>query len=196
MSLFGQIAVVAGVVFTVNLLPAFGPPTWAVLVYLDFQYEMPLVPLVLVGALAASCGRLTLAHAFRQLGYRLPQRRRVDLEAIGATLIERRGGRWGGLGLFLVSPLPSTQLFEAAGLSPKVPLLPVTAAFFCGRLVTYPIYLTGAAAAETTLRSLLNDGFASPWVIALQLLLVALLVGFVLTPWARILGYQPAPKDG
>ncbi len=72
----------------------------------------------------------------------------------------------------------------------------MTAAFFCGRLVTYPIYLTGAAAAETTLRSLLNDGFASPWVIALQLLLVALLVGFVLTPWARILGYQPAPNDG
>jgi uncharacterized membrane protein YdjX (TVP38/TMEM64 family) len=176
-------------------MPVFGPPTWAVLVYFNFRYELPVPFLVLAGALASSAGRLLLATVFRQIGYRLPRKRRTDLEAIGATLSDERRGRWGVLALFLVSPLPSTQLFEAAGLAPQVQLLPITAAFFCGRLVTYSIYVAGASAAATTLKSLLDDGFASPWLIGLQLLLLGLLVAFVLTPWAKILGYQPEGDD-
>jgi hypothetical protein len=191
MSTIEQIGIVVGVVFAVNLMPIFGPPTWAVLVYFGFRYELPQPLLVLAGASASAAGRLVLATVFRQIGYRLPRKRRTDLEAIGATLTDKRRGRWGVLALFLVSPLPSTQLFEAAGLTPQVRLLPITAAFFCGRLVTYSIYVAGASVAAATLESLLDDGFASPWLIALQLLLLALLVAFVLTPWAKILGYQP-----
>ncbi len=195
MSTIEQIGIVLGVVFAVNLMPVFGPPTWAVLVYFDFRYELPLPVLVLAGASASAAGRLLLATVFRQIGYRLPRKRRTDLEAIGATLTDKRRGRWGVLVLFLFSPLPSTQLFEAAGLAPQVQLLPITAAFFCGRLVTYSIYVAAASAAATTLGSLLDDGFASPWLIALQLLLLALLVAFVLTPWAKILGYQPEADE-
>lgn len=192
MSVVEQLGIVFGVVLVVNLMPVFGPPTWAVLVFFNFEYDLPLPLLVLVGAIASAIGRLLLATAFRQIGFRLPRRRRTDLEAIGATLTSERRSRWGILALFLLSPLPSAQLFEAAGLTPQVPLGPVTMAFFCGRLVTYSIYVAGAAAAATTLKSLLDDGFGSPWLIGLQLLLLALLVAFVLTPWAKILGYTPA----
>ena len=37
----------AGVVFGVNLLPAFGPPTWAVLVFFRLNSQLAAVPLVL-----------------------------------------------------------------------------------------------------------------------------------------------------
>ncbi|MSX01632.1 MAG: hypothetical protein F2813_00555 [Actinobacteria bacterium] len=191
-----ELAVVFGVVFVVNLLPVFGPPTWAVLVFFNLKYELPLPLLVFFGALASAAGRFLLATAFRHLGYRLPEQRRLDLEAVGATLTERRGGRWGLLALFLVSPLPSTQLFEAAGLTPQIRLLPVTGAFFLGRLVTYSIYVVGSAAAAATLRSLFNEGFTSLWAILLQVGLLALLAAFVFTPWARILGYERAKPTG
>lgn len=46
--------VVWALVFGVNLLPAFGPPTWAVLVFLRLNLDVPAVPLVIVGALAAA----------------------------------------------------------------------------------------------------------------------------------------------
>jgi hypothetical protein len=49
-----------GTIFGVNLLPAFGPPTWAVLVFFRLNPELPAVPLVLLGALAAASGRLVL----------------------------------------------------------------------------------------------------------------------------------------
>ena len=141
-------------------------------------------------AASAAGGGGGLANVFRRLGHRLPERRRTDLEAVGAVLTEGRRGRWGVLALFLLSPLPSTQLFEAAGLAPQIRLVPVTLAFFAGRLVTYSLYVGGATLAKDTLTDILRQGVTSPWAIALQVVLLALLVAFVVTPWARILGYD------
>jgi hypothetical protein len=189
----GEVLLTAAVVFGVNVLPAFAPPTWTVLVFLGLRYDIPGPVLVVVGAASAAAGRFVLASAFRRLGGRLPEGKRRDLEAVGAALTERRSGRWGVLGLFLLSPLPSTQLFEAAGLAPQIRLVPVTLAFFLGRLVTYSIYVGGAALAEDTLRSILDEGITSPAAIALQVVLLALLAAFVLTPWARLLSHRRGP---
>ena len=83
--------VVAAAVFGVNLLPAFGPPTWAVLVLFALHGEYPTPALVLVGALAAAGGRLLLAQGTRRMRGRIPQRQRENLRAAG-ELVERR--RW------------------------------------------------------------------------------------------------------
>ncbi|MFM8762678.1 MAG: hypothetical protein ACKOFC_05370, partial [Solirubrobacterales bacterium] len=61
MSTLGWIGVMLGTVFVVNLMPAFGPPTWTVLVFFRIKYDVPAVPLVLGGAAAAACGRFVLA---------------------------------------------------------------------------------------------------------------------------------------
>ena len=61
MSGAGGLAIALGCVFAINLLPAFGPPTWAVLVFFQVSGDLPPVPLVLGGALAAASGRLGLA---------------------------------------------------------------------------------------------------------------------------------------
>jgi hypothetical protein len=53
----------AGVVFGVNLLPAFGPPTWSGLVFFRLQSNVPAVPLVLIGALAY---RFTVVQLFKE----------------------------------------------------------------------------------------------------------------------------------
>src|SRR6478735_2753610 len=51
-----QLAIALAVVFAVNLLPAFGPPTWAVLVFFSLDFDLPAAPFVLGGALAAARG--------------------------------------------------------------------------------------------------------------------------------------------
>lgn len=55
------------------------------------------------------------------------------------------------MGLFALSPLPSAQLFVAAGLV-DAPLVPLIAAFFAGRLVSYTIYVTAASSLVALLR--------------------------------------------
>lgn len=41
MSDLAQLLVALAVVFAVNLLPAFGPPTWAVLVFFSLDFDLP-----------------------------------------------------------------------------------------------------------------------------------------------------------
>ena len=177
---------VAAVVFGVNLMPAFGPPTWAVLVFFALNGGEAVAPLVLIGAVAAASGRLLLALGFRRLRRHVSDRQRANLEAAGKVLGHDRRRSVVGLALFAVSPLPSAQLFEAAGLI-GVALRPLTAAFFAGRIVSYALYVGGAhAAAHTSAGQLVRSSFTSPWGIALQIALLAGLVALTRIDWVGL----------
>jgi hypothetical protein len=172
-STLGQLALAVGVVFAINLLPAFGPPTWAILVFFSLDFDLPAVPLVLGGALAAASGRFLLATATRRLRPHLSAARLEHLDRAGDEASANRLRVGAGLGLFALSPLPSGQLFVAAGLM-TMPLLPLTVAFFAGRLVSYSIYVTAATIAERSFGSVLLDALTSPLGVALQ---IAMLIG-------------------
>lgn len=175
-----------GTIFGVNLLPAFGPPTWAVLVFFRLNSELPAVPLVLLGALAAAMGRLTLAATARHFRPRFSAERRKNLEAAEEILVGSRRKAFAGLGLFALSPIPSAQLFVAAGLL-TVPLVPLTAAFFAGRLVSYSLYVGAASAARDSLGSVLGDALGSPLGIAVQAAMLAGLVLLLRFDWVGLL---------
>ena len=180
-----HLLVVAGAVIGVNLLPAFAPPTWAVLVYFRITDDLPIAPTVVVGALSAMLGRYGLAAAFRRFGSRLPASRRENLEALGTTLSSTRG-LLGAVLLFAVSPVPSNTLFEAAGLA-RVRLAPLLAAFCAGRLVSYSVYLTAASKAEDKVRNVIAQGFTSPQAIGLGVLGIVLLVVMVRIDWIDVI---------
>lgn len=175
---------VIGTIFAVNLLPAFGPPTWAVLVFFRLNSDLPAVPLVLAGAIAAASGRLVLATTVRHFRSRFSAKRRRNLQAAEELLVGSRAKAAAGLGLFALSPVPSAQLFIAAGLL-TVPLLPLTAAFFAGRLVSYSLYVAAASAAKDNLREVLSDAIGSPLAIAFQVVMLAGLVLLVRIDWAK-----------
>lgn len=176
------------IVLGVNLMPAFGPPTWAILVLYVLNSQLPALPLILTAAVAAALGRFLLALAFRLLGSRLPAKYRRNLKAARAALEKNRRNAILALGLFALSPVPSAQLFEAAGLA-GVRLLPFTLAFFLGRTVSYSIYVfTAAGLRATSLGDTFTEAVTSPIGIAIQ---VAMLIGLVLLAridWAKRLG--------
>jgi membrane protein YqaA with SNARE-associated domain len=190
-------------IFVVNLLPAFGPPTWAVLVFFRLGFDLALVPLVLGGAVAAATGRLALAHGARGLRGRVSEERRERLAAAEELVTRDRRTMLGGLALFALSPVPSAQLFVAAGLL-AVPLLPLTVAFFAGRLVSYSVYAGGAALVEQSLPDTLTAAFSSPWAVALQIAMLLAIVALLRIDWTRWLrrrdvhgvgGAQPRAGD-
>ena len=185
MSGAGGLALALACIFGVNLLPAFGPPTWAVLVFFRVSGDLPIIPLVLGGALAAATGRLVLAWGSRRLRGRFSDQRIASLSAARAALTANRSRTVGGLALFALSPVPSAQLFVAAGFL-AVPLVPLTAAFFAGRLVSYSLYVGGASLARDSLGDTFADVFTSPAGIALQLLMLAALVVLVRVDWITL----------
>lgn len=182
-----HLLVAAVAVLGVNLLPAFGPPTWAVLVLFAFRYpDVPTPALVITGALAATMGRLLLALAFRAFGTKLPAKRRESLEVLGGVLGQSRLGLAASFALFAVAPIPSAQMFEAAGLS-RIRLRPLLLAFFFGRLISYSIYVGGASAARDSLGRLFEKGLLSPAAIATQVIAFAAVLAIVFIDWPGVI---------
>lgn len=175
------------IVLAVNLLPAFGPPTWSIIVLYGLNTRLPVAELVIVGALAAATGRLLLAQAFRLLADHLSDRTKCNLAAARTLLLRRKRNLVLGLGLFALSPLPSAQLFEAAGLA-RVRILPFTGAFFAGRIVSYTIYAFSAAQLrETSIGEAFRRNLTSPVGVAVQLAMLAGLVALGRIDWQRYL---------
>ena len=171
-----------------NLLPAFGPPTWSVIVIYGFNTNLPIPSIVLIGAIAAAAGRYLLACAFRILGGHISGKMKRNIAALSLALSAQKRSAVIGLGVFALSPVPSAQLFEAAGLS-RLPLLPFTAAFFVGRTISYSIYtLTAKSVAHSLTSSDLRQYLSGPLGIAVQVGMIALLIVLTQIDWEKRLG--------
>lgn len=174
------------IVLGVNLMPAFGPPTWTILVLYSLNTRMPTGAVVLTGATAAALGRYLLATGFRLISSRLSTRSRANLDAAKELIEQSKGKTALALALFVISPLPSAQLFEAAGLM-RVRCLPFTIAFFAGRLVSYFIYAgTAAKIRETSLGEAFQVAVTQPLGIAVQLVVIGMLVALTRVDWGRL----------
>ncbi|MBF6176604.1 hypothetical protein [Nocardia blacklockiae] len=177
-----------------NLMPAFGPPTAAVVVLLGLNWRLEPVALAVLGACASGAGRYLLAAATNRLRDHLSSRRRESLEAARDYLTGHRGRSFGGLAIFLISPLPSAQMFEAAGLM-GVRLLPITLAHILGRLVSYSVYLTVTTTiAERSLGETFLDSLTSPVGIGLQVVLLTAVILLTRIDWTKYL--PPARQNG
>jgi hypothetical protein len=172
------------IVFGVNLLPAFGPPTWTLLVYARLRWHLDPVLLVALGVVTAASGRLVLGVTFRAWRTHFSERYRENLEYLRGRLVARRGQAVALASLFVISPLPSAQLFCAAGLL-NLRMRWLAVAFGAGRVVTYSLYVTTAVVVDQQFGSVLANVWGEPWWIALQLVLLVALTLLPLFPWGK-----------
>lgn len=174
------------VIFAINLLPAFAPPTWTALVYFSLSSDLPVPAIVALGVSAASCGRWILAHSSRYISRYFSDSYRSNLDALGHKINQNKGSSLAALMLFFFSPLSSAQLFIAAGLMQSVKLLRLLIAFAIGRTISYTTYVAGAEKfAETDLGAEVTSNLTSPWFIVLQLALLGFVVALGRVDWNK-----------
>jgi hypothetical protein len=176
-----------------NAVPAFMPPTWSVLAYFHLQEGLPIVPLAAIGALGAATGRAILAVASRELGARvLPARWQANITALVAELQARRELGLLGLALFALGPVPTNQLFVAAGIA-RAPLAPILAVFAAARFVSYIIWINVADTAAATLTELIAPRFGVGTAVLAQIAGFLLLIALMQIDWSRVLRRVPGP---
>lgn len=161
------------VVFAVNLLPAFGPPTWLLLVYLTLTYDLSPAPLIVLAVFAASSGRFLMATGVRKYRLRLPKDYVINMTNLGNKITNHNLGVGSLFILFIWSPLSSAQMFVTAGLIPQVRIGLLTLAFAIGRSFTYSTYVYAADSfSRTDLGKQFLAEMFSPLMIAIQILLI------------------------
>lgn len=184
---------VLAVVFIANVIPAFAPPTWSILVFFTLTYTLLPVPTIVLGILGAASGRYVLATLFRRYRHKLPHWYLINMEN-AATHLTKSNAHLGALFLlFFISPLSSAQLFEAAGIMKNIALRPLVLAFAGGRVITYTIYVTGAhLLQQSSFGDILMANLKSPKAIATQIILVVALVALGMVKWKP---HMPADHD-
>jgi hypothetical protein len=181
------------VIFALNVVPAFAPATWTVISYISIRYGGSILALAMVGALAATAGRVVLAKLSHVLVRRklLSDKTKDNIDAI-KTNIEARRALTAGLFLFYaVCPLPSNNLFIAYGLT-TMPLKLIAIPFFLGRVLSYAFWaLTAGGVARGfgveagDIRSTFSYYFAGAQVITLLMV-----VAFARIDWRQLFSHK------
>ena len=174
-------------VFALNLMPAFAPPTWMTLSFIGVAAPgIDVAPLALVGASAATLGRVTLAKLSRAIVRQkfLSQATRQNIDAVRESIQRRRGLTFTAFCTYSFSPLPSNYLFIAYGLT-ALPIAFVALPFFIGRLLSYAFWITTASILgdQLDLEPLESASYLGAYFIASQLLLIPALYAFTHIDW-------------
>lgn len=185
-----NVLVLFAIIFVLNIIPAFAPPTWLVVSFIELNYpkESPIF-LALIGATAATLGRLTLAKmSFLLIRQRfLSAGTRQNVDAIRERL-EHRPVLTSSIFLFYAfSPLPSNYLFIAYGLT-ALELKYIAFPFFVGRFVTYAFWaLTASSAAHHfILESRQVASYLNVYFFLSQLLFLVIIYAFTKLDWRTL----------
>ena len=185
----GQLAewlAVLAIAVGLNAVPAFMPPTWSLLAYFHLREGLGIVPLAAVGALGATTGRAILALTSRSIGaHVLPPRWRANIGTLAAELQRRRELGFVALALFALGPIPSNQLFVAAGIA-RAPLAPILAVFAAARFVSYIVWITVSESAAATLTELIAPRFGAGTALLVQVIALLALIAAMQIDWSRI----------
>ena len=175
------------IVLVVNVVPAFMPPSWSIMAVFRVTAGLPLLPLTIGGAAMSAVGRAGLALLSRRLSYKLPDTDRQNAEALGQFLNRHR--RWRTLIVFgyCLGPLPSNAVFIAAGAG-KVPLLPVTLAFFLSRAIADTFWVWTVDQVSHNLSDVFAEQITSWKAVVVQVATIVLVVLLFRLPWRRWLG--------
>lgn len=184
------IAVLFIVVFVLNLLPAFAPPTWTTMSFIGLAIpNIDVLLLALVAATAATCGRVLLAKLSRVVVRQrfMTEQARRNVDAIKIGIENRRATTLGTFLGYSLSPLPSNYLFIAYGLT-SLPLAFLAVPFFIGRLVSYAFWTRTASTVGDWLDW---DWFESAayfvaYFLLSQLLLIPVIYGFTKLDWQAL----------
>ena len=143
----------------------------------------------LVGALAATSGRLVLATLSRAIIRRrfLSDAMRGNIDVIKEGLEQHRTLTFGAFLLYAFGPFPSNYLFIAYGLT-SLPLWLVAVPFFIGRCVSYSLFVFTA---EEVSQHLALDGsepktYLGIYFVTSQLLLLGVLIVLARIDWGYL----------
>lgn len=175
------------VVFALNVVPAFAPPTWLVLSFIGLKYPEANTWLVaLVAALGATGGRVVLARFARRIvrSRWVPAAMRDNLDVVAKTIERRKTASVIVFLLFAFSPLPSNVLFLAYGLT-RAPLHLLAVPFLVGRFVSYAGAFAGGSLVSRWFAPELTGTAWWLYFVLTQLLLLALVYAFARIDWRK-----------
>lgn len=177
-------------IFALNIIPIFAPPTWLALSAIAVYYKVNnIILLAFAGAIAATLGRLILAKLSNKIirGKFLTEGTKKNIDDLKRHLEKRQTLTFKVFLFYAFSPLPSSQLFIAYGLT-NLRLKSIALPFFLGRITSYTILSFTASEATRRAASQLikTSSFFGFYFILSQFATILTIYLFVKIDWHKL----------
>lgn len=174
-------------IFGLNIVPVFAPPTWTVLAFYFLKYHLSLLPVVIIGAVAATLGRIVLyLLAKNYFGRLFPKKWLTNLHVLGKFIESHEDLTIPVVITYAFLPISSNQMFIAAGLS-GLHIRLIAFSFLIGRLISYTFWISAAHRIVDRLEIIFSNHLSNFWALIAQILgfLVIILISRI--NWGKYL---------
>jgi uncharacterized membrane protein YdjX (TVP38/TMEM64 family) len=182
---FGYLGVFV-LVFVVNAIPFFMPPTWIVLSTLYFLFPQLLNPLLLAlaGAFASTLGRVVLCRIGVASRGLMGENRKKSMDRAGQALRSKRYGGFVLTFLYSLTPLPSNVYFLMMG-TMRCHFFTIFLGFWLGRLISYAVTIDVARVAFSSLADVLASQMQA--VVLVDSLAILSMILFAFIDWEKLI---------
>lgn len=176
------------VIFLINIIPAFAPPTWMVLSYFYITNPQNIFLLVFVGVTASTLGRYALAKLSGSVFKKFAsKKKKEEIEVLRKRLNKKPLAKFLFSFIFALGPLPSNALFIAAG-STKINLKEIILGFFIGRSLSYLFLVFTSQKIFTSFEQTIL-GEATLFTLWVEILGIIAILLFFLIDWVKIMDF-------
>lgn len=175
------------IVLQINLIPAFMPPTWIILSYFLLTFQLAFFPVIVLGAIAATAGRVGLAYLGRHFFFRFfSHKSQQNFIYLGNFLKDKNKLTIPIVISYAFLPIPSNQMFLAAGMA-NLNIKLVAFSFLMGRLISYTVWISATHYAISRLDTVFSKQITHTQTIMLELASFLILFAIAKIPWKAIL---------
>lgn len=162
------------------------PPTWTILTFFYLRYRLHLIPTVILGATAATLGRIILANLAKlYLRPFIPKKATENYTTLGNYLKRDKKLTVPLLLTYAFFPIPSNDVYITAGLA-NLSLKLIAFSFFCGRLISYAFWVGLAYRTSASLSHIFAKHFSKGWAIAGELIGFGLIILIGSINWKKV----------
>jgi hypothetical protein len=170
----------------VDLIPIMAPPAWTIMAFCIVKYRLNPWMALAVGVPASAMGRYLFSLYIPRFSDKvLAQRKKKELSYVGKKLRGKLWQTWTFVLGYTLSPLSTTALFTAAGMT-KVPVWHLLPPFFVGKFASDAMMVKAGRYAAGSLGSMVH-GALSAKNIAISAITLVVTAAFMFVDWHALL---------
>jgi membrane protein YqaA with SNARE-associated domain len=170
----------------VDLIPVMAPPAWTIMAFLLVKYRLNPWGVLAAGVPGSALGRYFFSLYIPKFSDKVVARRkREELTYVGKRLDKTLWRTWVFVLVYTLTPLSTTALFTAAGMT-KINPLHVVPPFFVGKFISDAAMIAAGRYAAADVTDLLHGIFNAKSVI-IGAITVIVTAGFLFIDWHSLL---------
>jgi membrane protein YqaA with SNARE-associated domain len=177
------------IVLAINIVPAFMPSTWMILSFFYIHYHLEFLPTIFIGVTLATIGRIILAILAKDyIEPILPKKEQENMINLGKIFALNKNFTFLSILGYTFLPIPSNQLFIAAGLA-KADLSLIALSFFIGRTISYSFWVNLSRNMNENIEGTFINHFSNKQMFIVEILGFAILYLISKINWGKVLRY-------